>query len=183
MLVSCREEGLLSLDGNVNAEPAPLKLSARLNVSNETRAEFQGRIHWALRRSDASILREGEFEVAAPALRAVWLPEQDFSDCDPYGCYYSYELTDGAGRAVGGGSTLFCPPKHFRFTDPKLEIRLEGDAAIVTARAYARGVEILCGPDVVLEDNFFDMNAGERRVRIVRGQPGTPQARSVYDIR
>ena len=37
--------------------------------------------------------------------------------------------------------------------------------------------------DTVLEDNYFDMNAGERRVRILRGRPEQVRARSVWDIR
>ena len=44
-------------------------------------------------------------------------------------------------------------------------------------------MEILAGADTVLEDNYFDMNAGERRVKIVRGEPGELSVRSVYDIR
>jgi len=43
-------------------------------------------------------------------------------------------------------------------------------------------VEIRCGADVVLEDNYFDMNAGERRVRVLRGAPEEITLRSVYDI-
>ena len=54
---------------------------------------------------------------------------------------------------------------------------------VVTSAAYARSVEVQCGADVVLEDNFFDMNAGERRVKILRGEVGEVSARSVYDIR
>ena len=49
--------------------------------------------------------------------------------------------------------------------------------------AYARSIEILCGADVILEDNYFDMNAGERRIRILRGRPGELSVRSVYNIR
>ena len=40
------------------------------------------------------------------------------------------------------------------------------------------------GADVVLTDNFFDMNPGEKCVRIVRGTPADDlKARSVFDIR
>ena len=78
---------------------------------------------------------------------------------------------------------LFCAPKHFHFLDPALTARIEGDEIVVTAKAYARSVEIQCGPDVVLEDNYFDMNAGTRRVRIVRGTADDVSVRSVYDIR
>ena len=78
---------------------------------------------------------------------------------------------------------LFCAPKHFRFEDPKLEARVEGDEIVVTAGAYARSVEIQCGADVLLEDNFFDMNAGTRRIRVLRGKAAEVTVRSVYDIR
>ena len=183
VLISCHEEGVLSQDTNVNAEPFALKKSARLNVSNETRQDFRGTAEWSLRRSDASVIAEGAFPVSVPALSACWLPEQDFSDQDTYGCYFAYALYDEAGRQVGEGSVLFCAPKHFRFADPRLTVRLEGDELAVRAAAYARSVEIRCGADVVLEDNFFDMHGGERRIRVLRGTPKEPTARSVYDIR
>ena len=78
---------------------------------------------------------------------------------------------------------LFCAPKHFRFADPKLEAHTEGNEIVVTAKAYARSVEIRCDPDALLEDNFFDMNAGTRRIRVLRGTTGAVSVRSVYDIR
>ena len=182
VLISCHEEGVLSQDSNVNAEPFHLKKSARLNVSNETMAPFTGTARWSLRRSDATVIEEGSFEVNVPALSAIWLDEQDFPDRDAYGCYYAYELTDASGQYVGSGTVLFCPPKHFRFEDPKLTARVDGDEIVVTASAYARSLEIQCGGDAVLSDNFFDMNAGERRVKVLRGTPGDVKARSVYDI-
>lgn len=184
VLVSCQEEGLVNQEGiSVNTEHIDPKKSARLNVSNETRTPFNGKVSWALRRPDASVIEEGFFDVEAPALTAVWLPDQDFTRYNPYDCYYSYCLTDAAGAVVGEGSVLFCAPKHFRFADPGLTARAEGDEIVVTASAYARSVEIQCGADVVLEDNFFDMNAGQRRVKILRGEAGDVSARSVFDIR
>jgi beta-mannosidase len=183
VLISCHEEGVLSQDTNVNAEPFELKKSARLNVSNETRCPFSGTVRWSLRRPDASVIREGSRDVSVPALGTVWLDETDFSAEDTYGVYLAYSLEDEAGRTVGEGSVLFCPPKHFRFADPKLSVRREGDELVVTAEGYARSVEIRAGADTVLEDNYFDMNGGERRVKILRGEPGELSARSVYDIR
>ena len=126
VMISCHEEGILSQNTNVNAEPFRLEKSARLSVCNETREAFRGTARWSLRRPDASVIAEGEFPVEAEALSAVWLPKQDFSGVDTYGCYYSYELADEAGAVISRGSVLFCAPKHFRFLDPKLEARLEG---------------------------------------------------------
>lgn len=184
VLVSCREEGLNTQEGTcVNTERLDPKKTAALNVSNETMSPFTGKVRWALRRPDASVIEEGGFDVTVPALSALWLPEQDFTSQNPFDCYYSYELTDEAGNTVGRGSVLFCAPKHFHFQDPGLRARMEGDEIVVTAKAYARSVEVQCGADVVLEDNFFDMDAGERRVKVLRGQPKAPAVRSVYDIR
>ena len=183
VLISCAEEGTLTQNTNVNAEPFPLKKSIRLNVSNETRSEFRGTARWSLRTPDASVVKEGCIPVTVPALSASWLEETDFSDQDTFGSYVAYNLEDEAGKTVGSGTVLFCAPKHFRFTDPKLEVHREGDEIVVTAQAYARGVEIRCDPDAVLEDNFFDMNAGTRRIRVLRGEPGEISVRSVYDIR
>ena len=36
--------------------------------------------------------------------------------------------------------------------------------------------------DLVLEDNYFDMNGGEKRIRILRGTPEGLKLRSVYNI-
>ena len=183
VLISCHEEGILSQNTNVNAEPFDLKKTARLNVSNETLKPFTGKASWALRRPDASVIDSGSFEVNCPAMSAVWLPQQDFSDKATYDCYYSYALEDGQGNMVGEGTVLFCAPKHFHFADPQLEARIEGDEIVVTAKTYARSVELMAGPDTLLSDNYFDMNAGTRRVKILRGNADSVKARSVYNIR
>ena len=183
VLISCAEEGTLTQNTNVNTEPFPLKKTVKLNVSNETRNEFRGTVHWSLRNPEAAVLREGSFPVKVSALSATWLEELDFCDQDTYGSYVAYSLEDETGQTIGSGTVLFCAPKHFRFTDPGLEAHREGDEIVVTAQAYARSVEIRCDPDTVLEDNYFDLNSGTRRIRVLRGEPGEISVRSVYDIR
>ena len=183
VLISCHEEGILSQNTNVNAEPFQLEKSAQLNISNETLEEFRGTARWALRRPDASVIEEGEYQVICPALSAVWMPRENFDEYDTYGTYFSYELVDENENLVGSGSVLFCPPKHFAFEDPNLQAFVDGDEIIVTAEKYARSVEIQAGADTVLEDNYFDMNAGTRRVKILRGSVDSVSVRSVYDIR
>ena len=183
VLLSCEEEGALSQLPNLNAEPlAPIEKSIRLNVSNETREAVTARVVWSLRDPMARVLASGEDTVTVDALSARWLPKHDFPDADLYGSYASYELWMG-GEQVSSGTALFCAPKHFRFADPQLHVTVEQDAVVVTASAYARSVEIVCEDgDVVLEDNFFDLNAESRRVRILRGEGRVFTVRSVYDI-
>ena len=52
------------------------------------------------------------------------------------------------------------------------------------ASAYAKSVEILNeNEDLILSDNYFDMNAGTKRVKIESGDASRLRLRSVYDIR
>ena len=76
-------------------------------------------------------------------------------------------------------------PKYYDYIDPQLSCRVEGDEIIVSAKAYAKSVEVLNeNEDWVLEDNYFDLEAGkERRIRIVSGDANGIHMRSVYNIR
>ena len=60
---------------------------------------------------------------------------------------------------------------------------MQGDEVVVNAAAFAQKVciEGIDG-DVRLSDNFFDMQAGERRVKIVEGDAKQFRVRSVFDI-
>jgi beta-mannosidase len=183
LLLSCCEEGLLTQGANVNAESTELEKSIRLNVANETFSERHVRVKWALRNADASVVVQGEESLTVPALESVWLEKRSFTEADIFSQYVSYELYEG-GERLSGGSVLFGLPRFFRFLDPGLEARVEGDTVVVTANAYARAVCISNeADDLVLSDNFFDMDAGERRVTILEGSPAGITLRSVYDIR
>ena len=103
----------------------------------------------------------------------------------------SYQLFEGNSEeadeqngVVSEGTVLFCPPKHFRFADPQLHVRIKGDEIVVSASAYAKSAEIRNdNDDLILSDNFFDLNGGEKRVKILKGKADGLEVRSVYDIR
>lgn len=185
VLLSCEEEGTLTQRANINDEKpeSAVEKSIRLNVSNETMQAVDAVVRWALRSASGEILAQGEETARVPALSAHWFEKQAFPQADLYGDYASYELHIG-GALVSSGTALFCAPKHFRFEDPQLSVRVEGSEVVVSARAYARYVEIVCDDgDVLFEDNYFDLNASEKRVRILRGSGTKFRARSVYNIR
>ena len=196
LMISCEEEGLLTQSLNVNAEPFPVRRSIRLSVANETLSGFSGTVSWQLRRPDSSIIREESHAVTLSPMSSLWLDKVELPEAVVngkgsgvlYNEYVSYQLREnGAGddnEVVSEGTVLFCPPKHFKFEDPKLSLRIEGDEIVVSAAAYAKSVEIRNeNDDLILSDNFFDMNAGEKRVKILRGNPRGLSVRSVYSIR
>lgn len=183
IMISCAEEGILTQDTNPNAQPYEVKKSVQLNVANESRSDETLTVNWALRDASANIIRQGSEEVNVAALSSVWLDRVDMADADLYNNYVSYECCR-EGTIISSGTVLFTAPKQFRFKNPELKLRVEGDEIVVSAGAYARSVEILNEEDtMLLEDNYFDLNAGERRVKILKGEPVGLKVRSVYDIR
>lgn len=185
VLLSCEEEGTLTQRTNANAElrEDAVEKSIRLNVSNETLNPVDVQVKWALRNAKAEILKMGEEDAHVDALTAKWFDKREFPEAELFGDYVSYELwSDGV--KISDGSVLFCAPKHFNFVDPQLEIAVEGKEIVVSAKAYARMVEIVCEDgDVLFDDNYFDLNADSRRIRIIRGDGTKFSVRSVYNIR
>ena len=183
LMISCQEEGTLSQNTNVNAEPFELKKSATFCVANETMEEKEVQVIWRLCRADGTVEKEGREELTVPALSSVWIGKNKFPEADIHEEYVSYELLE-KGETVSYGSVLFCAPKHFHFRNPQLTVKAEGEYLIVTSDAYARSVEIKNGEDrLLLEDNYFDMQPGTRKLRVLSGNTEGLKIRSVYDIR
>lgn len=183
VLLSCEEEGILTQDTNPNAEPYEVLKSVRFNVSNETMQDRNVTVEWQLRDATGMIKESKETAVYVPALSAVWLDKVQLPQAELYSDHVSYALKED-GAIIGEGSIIFCQPKYYKFTDPQLTVRVEGDELVVTAAAYAKDVELLNGnEDWVLSDNYFDMEPGVRRIKILRGSADEVRVRSVFDIR
>lgn len=182
VMISCEEIGELSERPYCIKQPEPIEKSARIHVANETMKEVSGKVTWELRMPDASIILRGEKNVAIKPLDGVWLEKLDFSDYDELAVYLSFAFWVN-GEVVSENTCLFTAPKHFAFKDPELSYRREGNELIVSAAAYAKNVSIEgIDGDVRLSDNFFDMNAGERRVEIIEGDAKEFLLKSVYQI-
>lgn len=183
LMISCEEEGLLSQTLNVNAEPFEVKKSIRLNVANESLKDRVVTVKWQLRDASGHIISEDAEELTVQALSAVWLEKKMLTDASLYENYVSYQLYEN-NEIVSEGTVLFCAPKHFKFKDPCLEISCENDEITVSAKSYAKSVEIRNdNDDLILSDNYFDLNASQKKVRILKGSPSNLQVRSVYSIR
>ena len=182
VLLSCCEEGMLSQEPNVNAEPYDMEKSIRLSVSNETMEDKACIVKWALRDKTGQVQREETITLKVPALTSVWLDKVELPEVDIFEDYVSYDLYLND-RRVSGGTVIFSLPKYFHYADPQLSCRVEGDEIVVSAKAYAKSVEIQNeNEDLMLSDNYFDMNAGETRVKVLSGSTENLRLRSVYDI-
>ena len=150
--------------------------------SHETMEPVSGLVRWALRQANGSIVSTGEEAITVPALSSHWLEDLVFDDATLNDHYVSFEFLSG-GQIISEGTALFCAPKHFNFADPALTVRMEGDEIIVTAAAFAKSVCIESDdPDLLLTDNFFDLNPGEKRVKVLRGSAQNLRVRSVFDM-
>ena len=140
--------------------------------------------NWFARRHDWQIEKEWIIYTTGvvPALSAVWMDKVELPQIDCFNEYVSYEAWEND-QIISQGTVIFSYPKYFHYLNPGLAVRVDGDEIVVKAEAYAKSVEIRNeNDDLILEDNYFDMNAGEYRVKILDGKPDGLKVRSVYDI-
>ena len=183
LLLSCAEEGVLTQNTNPNAQPYDMIKSIHLNLSNETMEERTVTVSWELRDASAAVIKGDSKELTVAPLDVTWMDKVELAEADIYNNYVSFRMEEN-GKVLSSGSVIFTTPKYFRYQDPKLQVREKEGYVVVTAQAYARSIEIHNADDtLLLEDNYFDMDGGERRVKIISGNTEGLKARSVYDIR
>jgi beta-mannosidase len=183
LMISCEEEGLLTQDSNVNAEPYELKKSFRLCIANETMEQKQLTVQWEIRDTSARILREEIKTLSVEPLSSISLEKIEVPELVINDEYISYHLLEGT-SIVSEGTVILSVPKFFHWQNPHLAYAIDGDSIIVKASAYAKSVEIQnADQDMILSDNYFDMNGGEKRVQVISGNPEGIVLRSVFDIR
>ncbi len=182
VMISCEEQSWMTAAADMNRQHFSFEKSIRLNVTNETKEEKHLILTWALRNADATVVREEKKPISVPPLSSCWLDKVFLPQADLFEQYVSFQIEE-KDKILSSGTVIFSYPKYFRYKDPQLQITAEGNELIVKASAYAKSVEILNEKeDLVLEDNYFDMNGGEKRIRILRGTPEGLKLRSVYDI-
>lgn len=185
VMISCEEIGETTTRPFVVMQPDFFDYStqAKLSVTNETTKDVNGIVNWELRSASSNIIQSGQENITVPALSSVWLENIDFNKTDVENNYLSYSFVVNE-NVVSEGTVLFTVPKHFNFIDPNLRYEIKGDEITLYADAYAKSVEIDSpDSDFILSDNYFDMNAGIKKVKILEGNPKTIKLRSVYDIK
>ncbi len=183
VMVSCEEICETTTRASVVQEPEDNISTVQLAVQNETKADFAGKLHWFLADADSNKLDEGSCEIQVDSFSALWKEKMDYSDTDILENHFSYYLEQD-GEIISEGSVLFTAPKHYHFKNPKLSCRKDGDRLIIHAESYAKSVYISSpDADMILSDNYFDMEKGEKEIRILEGDAQVIELTSVYDIR
>ncbi|MBO5222917.1 MAG: glycoside hydrolase family 2 protein [Clostridia bacterium] len=184
VMISCEDIGETDTRPSVLYEYGyyDYKTTATLCINNETREYVKGKVEWALRDNLSNVIEKGEQNVEIPAMDKLILETIDFNKTDLKN-HLEFEFVEGE-RVVSGGSVIFTAYKHYEWVDPKLSLRVDGDEIIVKSEAYAKYVEIYSeDSDFILSDNFFDMEKGEKRIKIISGEAKNLKVRSVYDIK
>ena len=164
-----------------------------VNVSNETRQGFRGRIHARLCGNDFTVLWEAKQEVAVDSLQSLDVFQTRVVCKDKYSNYITVALYDENDKRIMEQTELFVKPKHYTFEKPEIHVefvqRPEGVEARVSSDCFAKAVEIdFKDLDCVLSDNFIDITSAEPRVLFTKTDYAAEQlrealiVRTVYDI-
>ena len=159
----------------------PYETEAELFVCNETLFEVSGELKWSLRNVKGEILEEGKENITVMPQSTVTIEEIDFNKTDVLNNYIEYSFAI-SGEIVSSGTALFTVSKHFNFVDPELSYEINGDKITVTSKAFAKAVCISSDEDIILSDNYFDLNSESKTVTILKGNAKNIKLTSVYDI-
>jgi len=184
VMISCEEEGEVTQRPFCIMEPKKVNFGARLHVANETFKDVTGLIRYELLDAESNVLMNGECKVTVPSLDGIWLDNLDLNNYDPRTMHLKYSFTEeGLDIPLSENTVLFVAPKHYRFANPHLTVTIEGEYALVKSESYAKNVciEGLDG-DILLEDNYFDMEKGTRKVKILKNTATSVRILSVFDV-
>ncbi|MBE7030106.1 MAG: glycoside hydrolase family 2 protein [Ruminococcaceae bacterium] len=166
------------------------------NVSNESRMDFSGDIHYRILDAKGHVIFSDDMPVSAPRLGATDVCEADLS-----GYLSGFEterfveatLIDKKGEVISRQTLLFVKPKEFRFEKPTFlaTVKKEGDVAYFTigTDCPAFGVELdFAEFDLLFCDNYFDLTDTTRTVSAQTDKDektlrAALKLRSVWDIR
>jgi beta-mannosidase len=181
-MISCEEEGMLGSGQELVRLPFEFSKSIRLCVTNESLEDKEVEISWQIRDSKAIVLKSSKITKIVPKQTSLWLDKEELPKIDIYNEYVSYQASI-EDEVISEGTVIFSLPKYFRFIDPNLSYEVDGNKITIHAESFAKSVEIRNdNDDLILTDNFFDMNAGTKTVEVLNGEITSLRLRSVYDI-
>jgi beta-mannosidase len=172
--------------------------AAEIHLTNDRLQPTHGTLKWKLMTLKGEVLRSGERMVECAPLCNTLLEKLDFSQ-DVAGHlardrYLSVSYHDQKDQSERFTSATFVPYKQLNLEAPELKTEIrEGQGVwevhVTAGNCFAKFVELdLVRDDVVFSDNYFDLDAGQRRVITVAQTAITQgelleqlRARSLFD--
>ncbi len=165
-----------------------------VNIANETREKFRGRVRLTLCRADLTELDRRECAVEVALLHSSDVLNYELPEFDPYSCYLAADLFDEQGNFLTRRVETLVPAKHFTWQKPTLcaefTDRDGGVEIAVSSDVFTKGVFIdFRDFDCVLSDNFFALtDKAPYRVFARTGKTAAELRenavfKTVYDIR
>ena len=137
-----------------------------LYASNESRADFDGVVEYAVIDSKNKVIHKEEQLCRIDFSTSRLLFTRDLGDLisgheNEY--YVEYSLKSGS-NTIYKNTLLLAEPKRFKYEDPEIEAYISGSdkkySITISAKAFAQGVELdFLGCDAVFNDNYFDITS------------------------
>lgn len=157
--------------------------SVAFTLCNDTLNTFKGQIKYKVCESNGTVFFEGSEALEAEGCNVTSFEVKLPDNVKMFEHYVHFEAVDNNGKVVYAGNTLLTLPKYYKFQNPEFKLDINDDYIDVTANSFAFGVQLYT-EDGVLEcdDNFFSMEKGTRRVKILKRGEGEIKIRTVNTV-
>lgn len=138
-----------------------------VNISNETMADFEGKLKVFRCDSSFDIKESYAEEISVDALKSKDVFKKVIKTDNKYNEFLYAELYDKYGKLIMRQTEMFSEPKHFEWKKPDISVNIkdydDGVLIEVSSDTFAKGVCIdFENTDLVLSDNFFDLISEEK---------------------
>ena len=177
ILLSCEEVGNFESRGYDYEEA-----SVRLCVTNDTLYPVKGTVKCAVKDSFGNVKKSWEESVYVEKLSKKWLDKSIIDNLDVKTEHIHY-IFEAEGKVASQGFTIFTEPKNHTFINPEISYSMKDDEITVKSKAFAKWVMIEGEDgDLILSDNFFDMEQGERKIKILKGKANKLKIKTLFDL-
>lgn len=135
----------------------------RVNLANETRNDFCGKVVVSLRNAENEIIKSETVDVSTNALTSEDVFAKEIIPCDIYTNYVDVKLYDIDGNLVSKQTEMYVKCKHFKFKKPEITVEFEKLDAVNTvcyikSGVFAKDVYLdFDNFDIIFSENFFDI--------------------------
>lgn len=166
------------------------KKQIKILITNDSNKDFKGKLCYFIEKTNSSKTNKICDSVSVGALSQKQIFFFDDCEINSKTDVLVMQLLDEDNNIVSENREIFCENNKLLLDNPNLEVETLLKAGkvfvTVTAKSYARYVEIQCGENSEASENFFDLSANESKtVEILSPEADFSSSltvRSLYDV-